>query len=45
VHVASGSIAVNETRLNAGDGVKITRPGRFTLQSGRDADVLVIDLP
>jgi len=45
VHVASGSIAVNETRLNAGDGVKITQPGRFTLQSGRDADVLLIDLP
>jgi redox-sensitive bicupin YhaK (pirin superfamily) len=45
VHVASGSIAVNETRLNAGDGVKITKPGRFTLQSGRAADVLMIDLP
>jgi quercetin 2,3-dioxygenase len=45
VHVASGSVAVNETRLNAGDGVKITKPGRFALQSGRDADVLVFDLP
>jgi len=44
VHIASGSIAVNETRLNAGDGVKITKPGRFALQSGRDADVLVFDL-
>jgi quercetin 2,3-dioxygenase len=44
-HVVSGSIAVNETRLNAGDGVKITRPGRFALQSGHDADVLVLDLP
>lgn len=44
-HVASGSIAVNETRLNAGDGVKITRPGRFLLQSGRDAEVLMLDLP
>jgi redox-sensitive bicupin YhaK (pirin superfamily) len=44
-HVASGSIAVNETRLNAGDGVKITRPGRFALQSGRDADILMFDLP
>jgi redox-sensitive bicupin YhaK (pirin superfamily) len=44
-HVASGSIAVNETRLNAGDGVKITRPGRITLHSGRDADVLVFDVP
>ena len=44
-HVASGSIAVNETRLNAGDGVKITKPGRFVLQSGRDAEVLMFDLP
>ncbi len=44
-HVASGSIAVNETRLNAGDGVKITSSGLVTLQSGRDAEVLVFDLP
>jgi redox-sensitive bicupin YhaK (pirin superfamily) len=44
-HVASGSIAVNETRLNAGDGVKITSSGHITLQSGRDAEVLVFDLP
>ena len=44
-HVVSGSIAVNETRLNAGDGVKITKPGRFALQNGRDADVLMLDLP
>jgi len=44
-HVASGSIAVNETRLNAGDGVKITKPGRFAFQSGRDAEVLMFDLP
>jgi Quercetinase C-terminal cupin domain len=43
--VAGGSIAVNETRLNAGDGVKITAPGRFALQSGRAAEVLVFDLP
>jgi redox-sensitive bicupin YhaK (pirin superfamily) len=43
-HVARGSIAVNETRLNAGDGVKITKPGRFALQSGREADVIVFDL-
>jgi redox-sensitive bicupin YhaK (pirin superfamily) len=44
-HVANGSIAVNETRLNAGDGVKITRSGRIALQSGRNAEVLVFDLP
>ncbi len=44
-HVASGSIAVNETRLNAGDGVKITAPGHFAFQNGRDAEVLMFDLP
>ena len=44
-HVASGSIAVNETRLNAGDGVKITASGRFALQSGSNAEVLMLDLP
>jgi quercetin 2,3-dioxygenase len=44
-HVARGSIAVNETRLNAGDGVKITKPGRIALQSGRDAEVIMFDLP
>ena len=32
-------------KRNAGDGVKITKPGKFTLQSGRDADVLMFDLP
>ena len=45
VHVASGSVAVNETRLNAGDGVKITAPGHFALQNGRDGEVLMFDLP
>jgi redox-sensitive bicupin YhaK (pirin superfamily) len=44
-HVASGSIAVNETRLNAGDGVKITKPGRVALQNGRDGEVIMFDLP
>jgi redox-sensitive bicupin YhaK (pirin superfamily) len=45
IHVVRGSIAVNETRLNAGDGVKITQPGEFVLRHGRDADVIVFDLP
>jgi len=36
---------LNETRLNAGDGVKITQAGDVVLQHGRDADVIVIDLP
>jgi redox-sensitive bicupin YhaK (pirin superfamily) len=44
-HVAKGSLAVNETRLNAGDGVKIVKPGRIAFQSGRDADFILFDLP
>jgi redox-sensitive bicupin YhaK (pirin superfamily) len=44
-HVAKGSLAVNETRLNAGDGVKIVKPGRILFQSGRDADFILFDLP
>jgi len=45
LHVVKGSIAVNETRLNAGDGVKISPPGELILQHGRDADIIVFDLP
>jgi redox-sensitive bicupin YhaK (pirin superfamily) len=45
LHVVRGSIAVNETRLNVGDGVKISPPGGVTLQHGREADVIVFDLP
>jgi quercetin 2,3-dioxygenase len=45
LHVLRGSIAVNETRLNAGDGVKITPPGDFLVQHGREADILIFDVP
>jgi redox-sensitive bicupin YhaK (pirin superfamily) len=45
LHVVRGSIAVNETRLNVGDGVKISPPGAVTLQHGREADVIIFDLP
>jgi redox-sensitive bicupin YhaK (pirin superfamily) len=45
LHVLRGSIALNETRLNAGDGVKISPPGEVILQHGRDADVILFDLP
>jgi redox-sensitive bicupin YhaK (pirin superfamily) len=45
LHVVRGSIAVNETRLNVGDGVKISPPGGVTLQHGREADIIVLDLP
>jgi quercetin 2,3-dioxygenase len=45
LHVMRGSIAVNETRLNCGDGVKITAPSEVALQHGRAAEVMVFDLP
>jgi redox-sensitive bicupin YhaK (pirin superfamily) len=45
VHVVRGSIALNETRLNAGDGVKITQPGHVVLQHGREAEVIVFEVP
>jgi quercetin 2,3-dioxygenase len=44
LHVVRGSIAVNETRLNVGDGVKINPPGNVILQHGRDADILVFEV-
>ena len=44
LHVVRGSIAVNETRLNAGDGVKINPPGNVVLQHGRDADILLFEV-
>jgi redox-sensitive bicupin YhaK (pirin superfamily) len=45
LHVVRGSIAVNETRLNAGDGVKINPPGNVLIQHGRDADILIFEVP
>jgi redox-sensitive bicupin YhaK (pirin superfamily) len=45
LHVVRGSIAVNETRLNVGDGVKISLPGGVILQHGREADIIVFDVP
>ncbi len=45
VHVARGSVTVNRMALAAGDGLKITDTGVLTLSGGRDAEVLVFDLP
>lgn len=44
LHVVRGSIAVNETRLNVGDGVKINPPGQVILQHGRDAEVILFEV-
>jgi redox-sensitive bicupin YhaK (pirin superfamily) len=45
IHVVRGSIALNETRLNAGDGVKINDHSAVVLQHGREAHVIVFDVP
>jgi redox-sensitive bicupin YhaK (pirin superfamily) len=45
VHVARGSIAANGITLAAGDALKVTDVTRLSLENGRDAEVLVFDLP
>lgn len=45
IHVARGAISVNGTPLAAGDGLKISGVDMIDLHSGRDAEVLVFDLP
>jgi quercetin 2,3-dioxygenase len=45
VHVARGSVQANETSLQAGDAMKVTELPSVTLQAGRDAEIIVFDLP
>jgi redox-sensitive bicupin YhaK (pirin superfamily) len=45
VHVARGSLTANGTALNAGDAMRITRDTGLHIESGKDAEVLVFDLP
>jgi quercetin 2,3-dioxygenase len=45
VHVARGSIVANNTKLAAGDALKLTDTTRLTLNQGQDAEVIVFDLP
>ena len=45
VHVASGAITVNGVALQAGDALKLTDNSQLTLRHGRDAEVLLFDLP
>jgi redox-sensitive bicupin YhaK (pirin superfamily) len=45
VHVARGAINVNGVALSAGDALRITGESGLRLQEGRDAEVLVFDLP
>jgi quercetin 2,3-dioxygenase len=45
LHVARGSVKANGTALEAGDALRITDGSSLTLADGRDAEVLVFDLP
>ena len=45
VHVARGRIVANGTALVAGDGLKLTDTTSLALADGREAEVLVFDLP
>jgi quercetin 2,3-dioxygenase len=45
VHVARGGISANGVALSAGDALRITGESGLRLQEGRDAEVLVFDLP
>jgi redox-sensitive bicupin YhaK (pirin superfamily) len=45
VHVARGAITANGVALQAGDALMLTDTGKLTLRQGRDAEVLVFDLP
>jgi hypothetical protein len=44
VHVARGSVSVNDAALNAGDAVALTDVTSLTVANGRDSEVLVFDL-
>lgn len=45
VHVARGALTVNGTALAAGDALKLKGVTALTLGQGREAEVLVFDLP
>ena len=45
VHVVRGTLSVNGTPLAAGDALKAEGVGEIALDRGRDAEVLLFDLP
>jgi redox-sensitive bicupin YhaK (pirin superfamily) len=45
VHVARGAVQANGVALEAGDALKLSETLLLQLQEGRDAEVLVFDLP
>lgn len=45
IHVARGSVSANGTALAAGDALKLSDVDAVKIERGRDAEVLVFDLP
>jgi redox-sensitive bicupin YhaK (pirin superfamily) len=45
VHVARGAIVANGIALEPGDALQVTKSPTLTVQSGREAEVIVFDLP
>jgi redox-sensitive bicupin YhaK (pirin superfamily) len=45
VHVARGAVRANGVALGSGDALKLSKTSALTLQDGREAEVLVFDLP
>ena len=45
VHVARGQVAANDVTLGAGDALMLRDASQLSLRNGKDAEVLVFDLP
>jgi quercetin 2,3-dioxygenase len=45
VHVARGAVHANGVALEAGDALKLSETPQLQLRDGRDAEILVFDLP
>jgi redox-sensitive bicupin YhaK (pirin superfamily) len=45
VHLVRGELTVNGTSLSGGDALKLTDVQALDIGAGRDAEVLVFDLP
>jgi quercetin 2,3-dioxygenase len=45
VHVARGLLSANDTKLTAGDALKLTDATTLSLKEGQEAEVIVFDLP
>jgi redox-sensitive bicupin YhaK (pirin superfamily) len=45
IHVARGEVRVNGSELSTGDALKLTAASTVTIEGGKQAEVLVFDLP